>query len=177
MPSLLKNLTNSMEPNTKQILAERFNKLPKVVQQSILSSQIEKRLQDLAKKHNLHFDKWVILENEVMMTLLGIQAIDKLASNISQEAEVPVEMAQAIAEDASLMIFEPIRQELERELKNPNAQPVETSPGETARQQMIKDAHTGTEGATSPDAPRSVHATLSSVRTTIEGDPYREALK
>lgn len=161
----------------KKILKERFAALPKVVRNAITSSNVEQKLQDVAKKHSLHLDQWIPLENEVMMTLLGIQPIDKLAGNIVQETGTSKEIAEAIAQDASQLIFEPIRQELERELKNPNAQPQEISPEEAARQQLINDAHVSGEGTTSPDAPRSVHATPSSVRTTIEGDPYREALK
>jgi glucose-6-phosphate-specific signal transduction histidine kinase len=167
-----------MEADIKEILAEHFNALPKVVQESITSSNVEEKLRTVAKKHNLHLDKWVMLENEVMMTLLGIQPIENLAANIMQETGITKEEAQSITEDASLLIFEPIRQELERELKNPNAQPKEVSSEETQRQEMIKDAHDAVGDTVATDTtPRSVHSTPSSVRTTIEGDPYREALK
>lgn len=167
----------SQELDISKILKERFALLPKVVQQSILSSQVEEHLRALAQKHKLHLDQGVSLENEVMMVLLGLRPITELATHIQEETNSTKEQAETIALDASQLIFEPIRQELERELKNPNVQPEEVSPEEAARQQMIAEGHADAEGSTSSDAPRSVHATPSSVRTTIEGDPYREALK
>lgn len=163
-----------MESEIKEILAEHFNTLPKVVQNAITSSNVEEKMQIVAKKHNLHLDQWIPLENEVMMTLLGIQPIDKLAANIAQETNIPMEMAETIAQDASEIIFEPIRKELERELEHPNAEPQEITPEEKHRQEMLAEAHEA-EGNTS--APQSVSSAPSTVRTTIEGDPYREPVK
>jgi hypothetical protein len=148
-----------MEPDIKEVLAEHFNALPKIVQDSITSSHVQEKLQNIAKKHSLHLDQWIPLENEIMMVLLGT-----------------TEMAAAIAEDASDLIFEPIRQELERELNNPNAQPLEATPEESARQAALDTAHAA-DAREDGDRPQSIHSAPSSVRTTIEGDPYREALK
>jgi len=156
-----------MEPqelDISKILKERFALLPKVVQQSILSSQVEEHLRALAQKHKLHLDQGVNLENEVMMVLLGLRPITELAAHIQEETNSTKEQSEAIALDASELIFEPIREELERELKKPNTQTEET------------DSESNSDGS-EPGAPRSVHSTPSSVRTTIEGDPYREALK
>ena len=54
---------------TKQI-GEQFKKLPKVVQDAILSADVEMHMRELADKHKLHFDQWSALENEVMFALL-----------------------------------------------------------------------------------------------------------
>lgn len=175
-----------MDPNVDQILKERFAQVPKVVQDAILSSHVEQHLRDLAQKHKLHYDQWMTLENEVMMTLLGIQPLDKLGENISREASVPKEVGEAIAIDASQIIFEPIRLELERELGNPNATPEVVSDEEKLREAAIVEAHeedaesggipTATFTATpaAPMPPHSVNSEPSSVRNTIVGDPYRE---
>ena len=165
-----------MESDIKEVLAERFNALPKVVQDSITSSHVQEKLQGIAKKHSLHLDQWIPLENEIMMVLLGIQPMENMAANIANETGAPVEMAEAIAEDASSLIFEPIRKELERELSNPNAEAVEATPEEAARQAALDTAHAA-DAWERGEAPQSVHSAPSSVRTTIEGDPYREALK
>jgi diketogulonate reductase-like aldo/keto reductase len=165
-----------MEPDIKEVLAEHFNALPKIVQDSITSSHVQEKLQNIAKKHSLHLDQWIPLENEIMMVLLGIQPMENMAANIAQETGATTEMAAAIAEDASDLIFEPIRQELERELNNPNAQPLEATPEESARQAALDTAHAA-DAREDGDRPQSIHSAPSSVRTTIEGDPYREALK
>lgn len=146
----------NMDDEVKQIIAKRFKEVPKVVQNAILSSNVEENLRSLSEKHRLHFDQWVTLENEIMMTLLGIQTIDKLGENISEEAEVPLAVGEAIALDASKLIFEPIRKELERELDHPSATTEKDSPDITP--------------------PTSIKTKPSTERASIVGDPYRESI-
>jgi len=53
------------------------------------------------------------------MTLLGFQSTDKLAINIQNEVGVPEETAKNLSADISRLVFDPIRQELERQLEHP----------------------------------------------------------
>src|SRR5262245_51423759 len=109
------------EQELDQKLKERFHQLPKVVQDAITSADVQKHLRELADTNKLHLDQWESLENEVMMTLLGFQKPSELASNIKGSLEVPDQVAQDLAVNISRIVFEPIRQQLERELGNPQA--------------------------------------------------------
>ena len=119
-----------MDPEDKKIddeIKAQFAKLPKVVQDAILSAQIEKHLRSLADKHKLHLDQWQTLENEVHLTLLGIQPAEELAENIEKEVNLPKDVAMALAGEISRAIFEPIREELERQLERPEEKSEQTT--------------------------------------------------
>lgn len=120
-----------------EMVKEQFRRLPKVVQQAIVSADVEKQLRELADKHNLHLDQWGILEDQVQMTLLGIKHNDELAANIQSELALSAEEAQSLAADVSRIVFEPIRQELERQLEHPDAKAAAVSDTEAVRQQML----------------------------------------
>ena len=131
-----------MDPNNedKELnnrLQERLKQLPKVVQEAIKSADVEKRLRGLADTHKLHIDQWQTLENEVMLTLLGFQPVEDLQQNIKSEVGVSDEVATALATDISKGVFEPIRQELERELEHPDAKAKGESAVEGVRTQML----------------------------------------
>ena len=134
-------------------LKERLEELPKVVQDAITSSNIEKQLRELSESRKLHLDQWERLENEVMLTLLGFQPLDRLQQNIEKNVSVPSDMAASLTADISRIIFEPIRQELERELDHPEAKAKEVSGVDTARSQILKDATPADSGAPSPIPP------------------------
>src|SRR3989338_2445009 len=129
-------MANDKEFN--ELVKERFAKLPKVVQAAITSADVQKRLRELADTHKLHLDQWEALENEVQYTLLGIQPSEDLVANLKSEVGVAEEVAQALAADISKIVFEPIRQELERELGNENAVAEKTTDMETLRTQTLR---------------------------------------
>src|SRR3989344_5080951 len=130
-----------MDPTTqdefKKQLAERFSQLPKVVRDSITSADVEKRLREMATVHQLHVDQWDLLENEVMLTLLGFQRPEDLEKNIQKEIVTTTETAHALAESINIFVFEPIRQELERQLTHPDAKVEEQSNIEASRTQIL----------------------------------------
>lgn len=183
-------------------LAERFKTLPKVVQDAITSADVQKHLRELADTHKLHLDQWQSLENEVMLTLLGFQPTDKLQNNIASEVGVSNETAASLAQDISRIVFAPIRGEMERALDHPEAKAEEMSGVEEARRAALSAEEKG-EGAAPenpaaqqpadpvapatppPGAPEEkaqrapVSAAYragepSTVRASVEDDPYRE---
>ena len=101
-------VTNS-ETELENTLKERFAKLPKVVQDAIMSADVEKHMRELAETHKLHLDQWQTLENEVMLALLGVQKAEDLEKNIKSEVGVPDDIAKALTENISKIVFEPIR--------------------------------------------------------------------
>lgn len=133
---------NNMPPTTtdtelQKELEARLKELPKVVRDAIRSADIEKRLRSLADTHKLHLDQWGKLENEVMLALLGFQPVEDLQQNIKSEVGTSDEIAAALAADISKVVFEPIRQELERELEHPDAKAKEESAVEGMRTQVL----------------------------------------
>ena len=113
---------NPQDTELQQQLEERLKTLPQAVQNAIASSDLEKRLRELSDKQKLHIDQWQKLENEVMLTLLGFQQAENLENNLIREVGVTAEIARALAENINTIVFEPIRQELERQLEHPAAQ-------------------------------------------------------
>ena len=107
------------EKEVDERLSARIKELPKAVQNAITSAEIEKKLRALSETHKLHLDQWQKLENEVMLALLGFQPVENLEANIKNEVGIAEEEAKALAGDIADTIFEPIREELERELEKP----------------------------------------------------------
>ena len=190
---------NPQNTTLQQQLDEQFKQLPQIVQNAITSADIEKHLRALADTQRLHLDQWQKLENEVMLTLLGIQQIESLQRNIQSEVGVTSEVAQELAESINKIVFEPIRQELERQLTHPDAQAKQVSDVEAARDQTLAGARS-VPTAPSPSAPAVAPATppapaidvkvtrpsestaykpgeTSAQRAAVHDDPYREPPK
>ncbi|MDO8576448.1 MAG: hypothetical protein Q7R90_03975 [bacterium] len=184
-------------PNTgtelEVALKERFDKLPKVVQDAITSADVEKRMRELADTSKLHVDQWQSLENEVMLTLLGVQPIGNLEKNIQNEVVVSSEVAKSLTDAVSKIVFEPIREQLERELAHPDAKAAEVSGVEAARTQILGNedkpaapAVPAVLPATPPAEPPSAKIArapvsesykageTSAARKSVHDDPYRE---
>jgi len=136
-------------------LKERFAQLPKVVQDAIISADVGKRLRALADSHKLHLDQWQQLENEVMLVLLGADALANMQKNIKNEVGVSDDVAAALAKDISAGIFEPIRQELERELEHPEAKAKEETGVEEMRTQILGADQPAADSASSSQLPVS----------------------
>ncbi|HEY4526708.1 MAG TPA: hypothetical protein VJK53_02570 [Candidatus Paceibacterota bacterium] len=191
--------TKMTQDELNEKIRARFKELPKVVQDAILSADVQKHLRALADAHQLHLDQWQLLENNVMMTLLGLQPIEELAANIRDDTEVSEEIAQELAGDISKIVFEPIRQELERELEHPEAKKESVSNVEAARQEVLGKAPipietaipeppgpipaVGTSSSATPTEKKAergpasgayIPGEPSSARKVVEDDPYRE---
>jgi len=192
-----------MDPETQKLIEERFAELPETIQNALLSADVEKQLQGMAKSHELHLDQWESLEREVMLTLLGFKEVRDIENNLRTEVGATEEQAKALTADINSVIFEPVRQELERQLSHPEARAENIGAMETMRREAIAAAGGDTslppaatpvpvaaavQPATHPSlAPTektvreplsgSYHAAQpSTARETVEGDPYRESV-
>ncbi len=170
-------------------LAGHFDKLPPVVQHAITGAHTEEHLRKLSEKHQLHLDQWQVLENEVMLTLFGLQPISELQNQIEKEVGVSEEIAHELTLAISEEIFEPIRQELERELEHPEAQAKEVSAVDAMVTTAIAGSNPDTAASATPAAPEAVvvqkverptpsqtyrPGQLSHERKDVHSDPYRE---
>ena len=103
-----------MQTETQQQIQDAFNSLPEVVQDVITSSDIKDKLRQLSKAYSLHLDKWMVLENEIMMALLGITEPEALPSNIVSHVGLSQEQAAKITEAVVSIVFDPIQERLKQ---------------------------------------------------------------
>src|SRR3989338_9158797 len=122
--------------------AELFAGLPTPVQKAISSSDVEKHLREIATANKLHIDQGEKMETQVLLSLFGIKPIEQLQENLRKELGVSGEAAAALAADVSRVVFEPIRQELERKLEHPEAKEKEVSSVDAARTQVLSAQQT-----------------------------------
>jgi hypothetical protein len=179
------------EKTADQELEERISSLPTAVQEAIASADIEAHLRELSKTHKLHLDQWELLENEVMMTLLGLERPENLADNIEKQVGMDHDPAVLLAADISRLVFEPIRSELESILSKNNSRdadittlhPVPEStpyvvPTTTAKPAPLSPLP---EAPTTQAVRVEVHPNYtegaSHERKEVAGDPYREQVK
>jgi len=188
-------MTDISQEDLNKQLQERFKQLPPIIQRAITSADVQKQLRELSDTNKLHLDQWQLLENEVMLTLLGFQPVDELAANLKTDLEITEELSKTLAENISKIVFEPIRQQLERELEHPDAKAATTTGVEDVRTQMMGEKETVPQAlapqpvvpATPPQPPpteKVVRAPVSeaykagevsSARRSIADDPYRES--
>jgi hypothetical protein len=121
-------------------LAERFNSLPKIVQDAIMSADVQAHLRELAKTHKLHVDQWQVLENNVMLTLLGFQPAGELQKNLKEDLEIADEAAHNLSEAISSGVFAPIRSEMEKNLDHPTVVQEAESTIEGMRREALEGA-------------------------------------
>lgn len=164
-------ISNTIDQNElNQQLVERFKELPKVIQGAITSASVQQRLRQLSTKNHLHLDQWGALENEVMLTLLGFQDAENLATNIQKHVGLPPEIATPLTEDIMKAVFEPIRQELERELDHPEAQAVQATEIETASSQAIAQ-ESGTNAQTPTESAQNIAPAAVPVAPVVPPQP------
>lgn len=192
--------TKMTQDELNEKLRARFKELPKAVQDAVTSADVEKQLRVLADESKLHIDQWQLLENDVMLTLFGFQPTDELAHHLKNDLDISAELAASLATDISRIVFQPIREELERELEHPDAKAAEVSGVEGMRKEQLSAASFQLSGgaaaepalsgkvapATPPSAPptgKIARAPISeaykagetsSQRRAVEDDPYRE---
>lgn len=159
--------------DAKELLGNKFKQLPGVVQKAISSAHVEEHIRALAERHRLHLDDGVILENELMMVLLGVQPIDELPKNLARELEIGEADAQTIALDASETIFRPIEVELEQALENPNAEPREEAEQDATRREVLATAR-AEEARVSGTSAEIASTTIEKAPRSLTNDPYRE---
>lgn len=174
-----------MNDTIQERMREQFARLPKIVQDAILSADIEKHLRALSETHKLHLDQWEKLENEVTLTLLGFAPLEQLGQNIASHAGITPEIARALAEVINKEVFEPIRKELERGLDHPEAEAKQKTDAERLREQLLSGGKAIVPGT--PPVTEPAHTILrgpangaykpgepSSARKIVADDPYRE---
>jgi len=100
--------------NEEKIIKEGLRRLPKDIQQAIISVDFEKNLQLISKKHQLHVDQTGVLEIETLRIMLGAQHPKDYIRNVAKKLNINTDQAKKIAVDVNKEIFRPIRDSLKK---------------------------------------------------------------
>jgi len=102
-----------MENDTNKIIEEQLNSLPDALRNTILNSGWEKKVHDLAKKHQLHIDQEGDLVNETFLVLLGLELAKNFQQNLIGNMHVDQTTAEALVNEIGAEIFAQIREHLQ----------------------------------------------------------------
>lgn len=155
-----------MDNDIEKKIQERFAALPESVKEAIDDASVEQKLRALASTYKLHLDQWVLLENEIMLTLLGIEDPEDMARNISKEVGIDDSTAKKLVADIALQIFKPIREQMQITLDS------------KAIQRTTRPVLSSMEDKKTPsDTTAYKSGEKSSERREVQEDPYRESIE
>ncbi|MFC1775297.1 hypothetical protein ACFLY0_00335 [Patescibacteria group bacterium] len=100
------------EDAMSEILLEQYKKLPKALQEAIVSVETSKTIQEIGKKHNLHVDQMGELIDETWLALLGIVKSADFVDDLRIRLEVDGQKAGEIASDVNEQIFNKVKSAL-----------------------------------------------------------------
>lgn len=151
-----------MDENIKGIFKEQYSKLPPELQKAIMASDLQTKLTSLTQKYRLHIDKASVLENEVVLVLMGMENPDEFVNNSRRELGISPEDARSLARDVNDQIFHPIREKLESFINAQTQAYIAANPAPTFPSQG--EASSSTTPQSIPTAPK----------TPASPDRYRE---
>ena len=177
--------------NTEGLLKERFAELPPAIQRAITDARVETHLRTLAQKHKLHLDRWVVLENQIMLVLLGLEKPQNMVGNIVKEVGVDADTAQSIVNDIVAQVFQPIREQMRQQLDKsgreahadreatdtPSEAPTVSRESGEGVESTPDTLHTHMEKKRPSDSVVYKPGESSTSRRDVDEDPYRESIE
>ena len=130
-----------MDENTKKIIKERFDSLPKSIQEIILSTNYQDTLIEIGKQHQINVEQLGILERETTLVMMGLTPTKDFEKELTRELNIDNIKGSQITEDINSKIFLKIRELL----KIMNTEPEEVSftektPAKTNDSQILNSA-------------------------------------
>ena len=98
----------------KDPLEKLYEQLPENVQEAISSVAVSEKLQEIAKRNDLHIDEAGIVSDEVTMVMLGIENPKDFVDELQNKLKLPREKVVKLAKDVDKEIFETIRESLRK---------------------------------------------------------------
>lgn len=102
-----------MEEDIQKQIEARLAELPKDIQEAVLSTDLSSRIQAIGAKYQLHVDQIGILEEEVMMVMLGFSNPATFAEQLVEALQITPDVAGQLAQDIAGAIFLPIRESMQ----------------------------------------------------------------
>lgn len=114
-------------------IKERFDQLPKAVQNIILYSDWENTIRSIVDKYKLRIDQGAYLETETMLIMFGFVNPNDFIPDIVKDVNISPEIAQQIEAEVGEKIFKLIRNaiiditEVKQDEDNPTTQSNESN--------------------------------------------------
>ena len=102
-----------MDEKTIKMIKERFNTLPQMIQEVILSSNYEETLIEIGKQYGLNVKQLGMLNRETTLTMMGSTPIKDFETELTRELNVEKTKGKQIAKDVNEKIFLKIQELLE----------------------------------------------------------------
>jgi hypothetical protein len=97
---------------TKEQLREKFQKLPKDLQQTLLSDDLGIGIQIIGRDTNITPEQALDVEDEAVAILMGTSNPKDFIHNIQSKLNIDQEKARVIAERVNEEIFQPVKESL-----------------------------------------------------------------
>lgn len=151
-----------MNQETRKIIEEKINSLPKEIREAISSAEVGGRVAEIAKKYEILLDQADNLYLEVSLTMIGLEPLEDFVENLVKNLGVTKEKAELIAIDMNTIVFQPIR----NSLQTPKSENV--SIRNNSREQILNEIE-------NPTPTNSVNAAQTSKALVVE-TPEEEAI-
>jgi len=101
-----------MDEKVKKEILQRFEQLPKDIQNVILSSDFPSKIDVIRQKHQLTEEQGTDLSNEAMFVMIGLERPNDFIENIRKNIGLPTEKANMVAGEVNDTVFKQIRESL-----------------------------------------------------------------
>jgi len=154
-----------MEQNLEAQIEKRLHELPEDIHAAVMAADLDKKVQAIGAKYQLHIDQMGLLGDEILLAMLGFTELDKLGEHIQTQVTVAPDVAGKIVQDASEQIFMPIRASLVQfgETQKAPARPVPVETPKLPEEKLL------------PAAEKML--TEKTVTPLYKTDPYREPVE
>ncbi|MDD5146211.1 MAG: hypothetical protein PHN39_00450 [Candidatus Pacebacteria bacterium] len=153
--------------NQKELL-DLFEALPQELKTVIVSEKTSKMIADLAAKYELDETDYPTLASLVGYVLIGVLSPDTLAYDLTQEATISQEKAEALAQELIVNFFHPLKEYLSP--LYPNIQ-------FTPDAKIMKRAITNQPREAIMPSTAGQGVTTTAMPSASSGDTYREPVK
>ncbi len=100
-----------MDYSAEQI-NKAFEKLPKILTEAILETNIDEIELNITNKYKIHLDTATILSNYIIFTLIGLMKAEDFGPNVMKDLGLPEEDSQKIIKDINNLIFKVVRENM-----------------------------------------------------------------
>jgi hypothetical protein len=101
-----------MRQFTADEIQKRFEKLPAEVQIAVTSTEVNGKIEEIAKKHNLLIDEEGELVDEIGLVMLGLVKSSDFVDHIVSRCSIDENTALDIAHDVNTEVFSAIKQQM-----------------------------------------------------------------
>lgn len=102
-----------MDIELEKKIKDRLAELPKDILDAVQSSDLDKKVQEIGTRHQLHLDQIGDLADETMLVMLGFTETEDFVNTVARRLKIIPDKAASISSEISNAIFMPIRTSLQ----------------------------------------------------------------